>query len=58
MITLRINNLIEFDRITIPVKAITLMASMEQNGKLTKKQQKPLKSRTDSVSFPLLEEKP
>ncbi|MDP4146342.1 MAG: RNA 2',3'-cyclic phosphodiesterase [Bacillota bacterium] len=29
-----LDNLIQFQRITIPVKAITLMASKEQNGKL------------------------
>jgi 2'-5' RNA ligase len=28
------NNLIEFERISIPVKSISLMASKEQNGKL------------------------
>ncbi|WP_297428076.1 RNA 2',3'-cyclic phosphodiesterase [Clostridium sp.] len=29
-----LNNLIQFERITIPVKAITLMASKEENGQL------------------------
>jgi len=29
-----LNNLIQFERISIPVKAITLMASKEDNGKL------------------------
>jgi 2'-5' RNA ligase len=29
-----LDNLIQFERITIPVKAITLMASKEENGKL------------------------
>ena len=29
-----LNNLIQFERIPIPVKAITLMASKEENGKL------------------------
>lgn len=32
--SIELNNLIEFERITIPVKAISLMASKEENGKL------------------------
>lgn len=32
--SIELDNLIQFERITIPVKAITLMASKEENGKL------------------------